>query len=94
MNKDNPPDVPGTEFIPACMRHGLGYAEHDLPVRLQILGMPHDPGPRAAMPANRRGWNSHLDWADVRLWRKAKRQVLIERRLSLSVPIAPCTGTR
>ena len=24
------------------------------------------------------------DWADVRLWRKAKRQVLIERRLSLS----------
>ena len=34
------------------------------------------------------------DWADVRLWRKAKRQVLIERRLALSPSDRAAAQTR
>lgn len=37
--------------------------------------------PTASHPAP----NAKQEWAEVRLWRKAKRQVLIERRLAISV---------
>lgn len=44
----------------------------------------HELEARGAMPAERTGVDDPaLDWADVRLWRRAKRQVLIERRLAI-----------
>jgi 5-formyltetrahydrofolate cyclo-ligase len=56
---------------PACLLHELDAS---------FLGLSE---PEAAS-AQRSGVHAAQDWAEVRLWRKAKRTVLIERRLALS----------
>jgi len=55
---------------PPCMLHELdpGFMEH-----------PHRPSPTARSPTA----TAVQDWEEVRLWRKAKRAVLIERRLAM-----------
>lgn len=57
---------------PPCMMHELDPA---------FVGHPERPGPPAQMPAA----STAQEWEEVRLWRKAKRTVLIERRLAMPV---------
>jgi len=55
---------------PPCMMHELDPA---------FVGHPERPNPPAQMPAA----STAQEWEEVRLWRKAKRTVLIERRLAM-----------
>jgi len=73
---DDPPrteDDPVECSSPPCMLHELDPAFMEHPGREE--GLPRPPAVSAG---------TVQDWEEVRLWRKAKRTVLIERRLAMS----------
>lgn len=71
MRLSEPSQTGGTECsLPPCMMHELDPT---------FVGHPERPSPPAQMPVA----TTAQEWEEVRLWRKAKRTMLIERRLAM-----------
>lgn len=67
--EDWPPDIKECSLPPCMMRElNLAFLEHS---------------ERNSAPARPPAVDAKQDWEEVRLWRKAKRAVLIERRLAV-----------
>lgn len=77
-----PPDAPpdGTEFSsPPCMLHELDPS---------FMGFAERGAAAARPPAS----SEAQDWEEIRLWRKAKRAVLIERRVAMPAAVRSAHG--